>query len=325
LLQIIKPGLLDTIQDAGRFGYAALGINTNGVMDNYAMQVANALVGNDLNTAVIEMHFPAAAIRFDEPALIALSGADFDASVNDMAIPINKPVLMPKNAVLSFNKKLSGSRTYLAVGGGFKLDGWLGSLSTNIIAEAGGINGHKLAKDDSIVFNNQLKCPTDAVKVLPWRADTATAYMDAHYLYFIKGPEWDWLTPESQHLLLQEPFTIAPQSDRMAIRLQGEELSCINNQELVSAAVTMGTMQLLPSGEILVLMADHQTIGGYPRVGTIITAHLPKLAQGNAGEYVHLLHVQQNIAEGLLLAQQDELRILQVGCRFKLDNFKPRA
>jgi len=350
LLQILKPGLLDTLQDAGRFGFAVSGINTNGVMDSYAMQVANALVANHVNEAVIEMHFPAAVIRFEQATLIALSGADFGAVINETAIAINKVVLVPKGAVLSFKRKMEGSRVYLSVYGGFAVKPWLHSVSTNIVAAAGGLGAGKLVRDDTIFFKQKTPWATEVVKVFRWRADTATAYMDAHYLYCIKGPEWDWLTPESQHLFLQEPFSIAPQSDRMAIRLQGEKLTCTNNgaslktflfasyggdlierptkksgvlqmpiTQMVSAAVAMGSIQLLPNGDALVLMADHQTTGGYPRIATIITAHLPKLAQATAGDYIHLLQVPQHTAEELLIAQQDELSILNTACKFKVD------
>ena len=322
MLSIIKPGILDTLQDAGRFGFAASGINTNGVMDSYAMKVANALVANELGEAVIEMHFPAATIRFEEAALIALSGADFEATIDDISIPVNKLVLVPKNAMLSFKKKITCSRIYLSVKGGFDVEPWLNSVSTNLAAGAGGVAGHQLMKGDIIHFKKKMPWAADALKIFPWRANTSSGYMDAHYFYFLKGPEWDWLTPEAQHLFLQEPFTVGPQSDRMAIRLLGEKLSCVNKEELVSAAVAMGTMQLLPSGEVLVLMADHQTTGGYPRIGNIITAHLPKLAQAGAGDNVHMLHVEQHTAEELLIDQQDELKILQVGCRLKLEGVK---
>ncbi|MEO7310280.1 MAG: biotin-dependent carboxyltransferase family protein [Chitinophagaceae bacterium] len=322
MLQVIKPGLLDTIQDAGRKGFAAQGINVNGPMDAYAMQTANALVGNDLAEAVIEMHFPAASIQFDQPALVAFSGADFDAAIDDADVPPNKPVLVPPGAVLHFRKKIQGARIYLAVHGGFALTPWLNSVATNLVATAGGATGKKLAKGDTIALKKNIRYAGDQLKIFPWRADTISAYMDAHYFYFIKGPEWGWLSQESQHLLLQEPFTIAPQSDRMAIRLQGEKMVASNTQELVSAAVTMGTIQLLPSGGLLVLMADHQTTGGYPRVGTIISAHLPKLAQAEAGDYVHLLHVEQRMAEELFTDLQNELKILQLACSFKLQGLQ---
>ncbi len=319
MLSIIKTGLLDTLQDAGRIGQAASGINRNGPMDSYAMQVANALVGNMPSEAVIEMHFPAATICFNKAALIAFSGADFDAVTDGTSLPVNKPLLIPKGTVVSFIKKIYGNRLYLAVSGGFAVKPWLQSVSTNLAAGAGGLNGCKFIKDNTIAFKKTAPWQTTILKILPWRADTASAYIDAHYYYFIKGPEWDWLAPQSQHFFLQYPFTIATQSDRMAIRLQGEKMTTIKTEELVSAAVTMGTMQLLPNGEVLVLMADHQTTGGYPRIGTIISAHLPKLAQAVAGSYVHLLHVEQKMAEALLIAQQNQLNTLQAACKFKLD------
>jgi len=288
-------------------------------MDSYALQVANALTGNDPHEAVIELHFPAAVFRFDEPALIALSGADFDAAVDDIQMPVNKSLLVPRGAILSFNKKVSGERCYLSVRGGFSLTPWLGSYSTNLAASAGGLNGKKLTNGDILHFRKKMSNPEGILKIFHWRADTTTAYMDAHYLYFIKGPEWDWLDEASQYKFLQEPFTVTSKSDRMAIWLQGEKLSCVNHDELVSSAVTMGTMQLLPTGELLVLMADHQTTGGYPRIGNVITSHLPKLAQASPCDYIHMLQVEQQTAEELLFSQYEELKILHLGCQFKLE------
>lgn len=319
MLSISKSGLLDTIQDAGRTGHAAWGINYNGVMDNYAMKVANALTGNDSNEPVIELHFPAATIVFHQAALIALSGADFEATVGDVPIPINKAVIIPQGAVVCFHKRVNGLRCYLSLHGGFAVKQWLGSSATNLAAGIGGMEGRKLLKGDEIHFRKPGLFNTDTVRVLQWRADSTSAYMDAHYLYFVKGPEWEWMDEDSQHNFVQEPFTISARSDRMAIRLQGEPLNCSCREQMVSSAVSMGTMQLMPGGEVVVLMADHQTTGGYPRIGNIISAHLPKLAQAGPGDYVHMLQVEQGTAEQLLFSQAEELKVLQLGCQFKLE------
>jgi len=321
LITIIKPGILDTLQDGGRFGHAAIGINPNGAMDYYAMQVANALTGNAMENAVVEMYFPAPIMRFDEPLVIALAGADFGAHIGDTPVPINKPILVPAGATLSFKKKISGNVCYLSVHGGFEISPLLQSLSTHMIGGFGGLTGAKLKKGDTIQCKRPMPASVKELKVLPWRANTESAYMDAHYFYFIKGPEWDWMDALAQHTFLQEPFMVTAQSDRMAIRLKGEHLSLQEKKELVSSAVMMGTLQLLPDGQCLVLMADHQTTGGYPRVGNIIKAHLPKLAQASAGDYVHMLYVEQQIAEDLMFAQEDELKILKMACDAKIERF----
>src|SRR4026209_858459 len=149
-LKVLKAGVLDTVQDLARFGSQEFGINPTGAMDKYAASLANILVGNDVKDAVIEMHFPAPAIFFEQPALIALSGAEFSANINGNPIPLNNQVIIYKNTTLQFQSLKNKSRCYLAVKGGMKLSKWLNSYSTNLKAEAGGFSGRKLLKDDEI-------------------------------------------------------------------------------------------------------------------------------------------------------------------------------
>src|SRR6476469_7824076 len=143
-LKILSAGILDTIQDKGRFGYQHLGINTTGVMDGYAAQLANALLGKDLGSAVIELHFPASEILFEQPTVICITGAEFSPVINNIPIPNNRPIAVGKNAVLKFTKATWGARAYLSVYHPFATTPSLGSLSTNLKAEAGGLNGNKL-------------------------------------------------------------------------------------------------------------------------------------------------------------------------------------
>src|SRR5690606_9715790 len=143
-LKIIQAGILDSVQDSGRFGYRHLGINTGGCMDQQAASIANTLVGNDLNEAVIEMHFPAADFLFEEPALIAVAGADFSTTINGKSVPICHPVLVDANTMLQFKKSIKGARAYLAIRGGIKVSPWLNSYSTNLQAGAGGFKGRRL-------------------------------------------------------------------------------------------------------------------------------------------------------------------------------------
>src|SRR6187401_2771128 len=173
-LKILKAGMLDSIQDAGRLGYQQFGINPGGTMDKYAAAIANILVGNDKSEAVIEMHFPAPSIFFDEPAMIALSGADFSANINGTPIPLNHAVIINKNTTLQFLTPKNKSRCYLAIKGGIKISKWLNSYSTNLVAEAGGFSGRKLFKDDILELNNSTtnyKLQDTDFKILPWSAN----------------------------------------------------------------------------------------------------------------------------------------------------------
>ena len=283
--------MLDSIQDMGRYGYQQVGINPTGAIDKYAAAIANILVGNVYNEAVIEMRFPAAAIFFDEPAIIALSGADFNANINGNPIPINHAVIVNKNTTIQFLSPKNKSHCYLAIQGGMKLSKWLNSYSTNLKAEAGGFSGRRLLKDDVIELNEYPginKIDDSDFKILPWQASENFGMDDSEQLMVLQGAEWEWLDKNSQEKFLKNPFFISHNSDRMGYRLASEPLHAITKTELVSSAVSFGSIQLLPDGQLIILMADNQTTGGYPRLGNIISAYLPMLAQMKAGDKVKL-------------------------------------
>ncbi len=154
---IKKSGILTTVQDLGRNGFRRFGINPNGAMDTQAVRLINILLGNDESEAVLEMHFPAPIIEFEENAIIALGGADFGAEINGQPIENWRPFYVEKGNVLSFKSKIFGSRAYLAVKSGFELEKWLGSFSTNLRAEIGGFEGRALRENDRISLNSKLK------------------------------------------------------------------------------------------------------------------------------------------------------------------------
>jgi antagonist of KipI len=324
-LKILKAGMLDSIQDAGRAGYQQFGINPSGTMDKYGAAVANMLVGNNAGEAVIEMHFPAASIFFEQPAMIALSGADFSANINGKQIPLNHTVIVNKNTTLQFRSLKNKSRCYLAVKDGIKIPGWLNSYSTNLIAEAGGFYGRKLMKDDILELNNNADnykmADKDDFKILPWGAIEEFGIQNTETLLVIQGSEWAWLDKSSQEKFTKNPFFISHNSDRMGYRLDSEPLQAAIKTELVSSAVSFGSIQLLPDGQLIILMADHQTTGGYPRIGNIISAQLSQLAQMKAGDKINFTFTDHHTAEDLLLKQQRHLQQLQIACKLKLENY----
>ena len=321
-LKIIKAGILDTIQDNGRYGNQHLGINPTGAMDKYAMQIANMLVGNKPGEAVIEMHFPAAVFMFTQSALIALGGADFSASINGEPVPNLHTIAVGKNDVLQFHKPVNGARAYLAVAGGFELDKWMNSYSTHLKAKAGGYHGRNLRKDDELFLRQPffLSEQQNDVVVLPWQADTKWTDGDKEILV-LPGNEWDNLTNESKENFIMTSFVITQQSDRMGYRLSNIPLHSLTKDEVVSSAVSSGTIQLLPDGGLIVLMADHQTTGGYPRLAHVISAHHSKLAQMKAGDKIQFRFTNQQTAEDLLIKQQQHLLQLQNACTFRLEQY----
>jgi antagonist of KipI len=317
---IIKPGLLDTIQDMGRYGVGNWGINPGGAMDSYAAQVGNLLVGNDIQEAVLEIHFPGPQILFEQNTLIAITGADFSPMINDEFIPRWQPVVVRKNTVLHFPALVQGGRCYLSVHGGYCMNKWLNSYSTNLKAGAGGWGGMPLKKGDELPYNENtiyfagLLKEESNFEVLPWRVNTDKVYKHPHEIGFIPGREWTGLTAASRQAFGENNFLIHPSSDRMGYQLNGSPLMLQRPLELVSSAVSFGTVQLLPNGQLIVLMADHQTTGGYPRIAHVATAHLPKLAQLRPSDVIQFKLTDMETAEQWLISRQKELHILQRSC-----------
>ena len=323
-LRIIKNGLLDTIQDEGRYGYQHLGINPGGAMDNISMRVANMLVGNDPCEAVIEMHFPAAEIFFEQSALIALSGADFSAMINTHPVALNKPLMVQEGSVLRFTKNISGCRVYFSIQGGFVADEWLASCSTHLKVKAGGFAGRALQRYDRILLKQNMAHTfvneEEAFRILPWQANTTDLYTMGNF-HFIQGAEYAYLDEPSKAHLEAGVFIISKQSDRMGYRLEGPVIQLTTPMELISTAVTKGTIQLLPDGQLIVLMADHQTTGGYPRVAHVISADIPSLSQTGVGQKIVFTQTHSSTAENMLLQQQRNLQQLQNACTFRLQEY----
>ena len=316
-LEVVRAGLLDTLQDGGRYGYQHVGINPTGAMDSAAMKMTNALLGNELETGVIEMCFPAPIFKFNTSATIALTGANFEATINGVVVPINHAIEVPTLAELKFSKNRGGVFCYLAVQKGFDADSWLGSISTNIKAKAGGWKGRVLQKGDQLPFRNQ-NFKTSQIRVFPWSVST-DFYSNPSTIHCTSGPEFDWLDKSSKEKFEFNSFKLIPLSDRMGYRFESESLKKINHEELLSTAASFGTIQLLPSGQIICLMADHQTTGGYPRIAQVIQADLPKLAQRRPNESVTFKFVSLVKAEDLLVAQTQLIKQIQSACKLKID------
>ncbi|MFT3681869.1 MAG: biotin-dependent carboxyltransferase family protein [Ferruginibacter sp.] len=313
-IKIIKPGIFSTIQDGGRTGHRSQGIGPGGTMDYFAAAIANYMAGNDNNAPIIEMHFPAAEIFFDTDTIISIAGADFDAHINDMPVELYKPVIIQKNSVLSFKKIISGARVYLAIHGGLQAEKWLGSYSTNTKVNAGGHLGRPLKKDDVIEIPAEPKA-IDRKFFLVEPKSLTRVYENTGTIRCVKGPEWELMDEPAKQVFLSHSFTVSSQSDRMGYRLAGENILLNDTASLVSSPVNSGTIQVLPGGQLIVLMADHQTTGGYPRLANIITADLPKLAQlpVNAKLNFELVSLQQ--AEDAFMSAQHLLAVVKTTCQ----------
>lgn len=287
------------------------------------MQLANALLGKELNAPTLEIHFPASQILFEKQTIICISGGDFFPTINGEPVPLHHPIAVNKKSILKFEKLQTGARCYLALLNEMRLEKWMNSYSTNLKAGAGGILGRSLLKNDVILFENGLNISNllheRGFIVLPWKASDIVDTRSE--IEFIIGSEWHWLINDAQELFQEQWFQITNEADRMGFQLAGQVLRTKHNDQLVSSAVCFGTVQLLPNGQLIILMADHQTAGGYPRIAHVISAHLPVLAQKKPNDVVRFKMTSLEEAEKKLLNQKKYLQQLQIACKFRMEEF----
>ena len=314
-IHLRKSGILTSVQDLGRTGARSIGVNPGGAMDRTAARLVNVVLGNPESTPVLEMHFPAPEIEFDDDTLFAIGGADFGAEIEGVPIANWTTGFGARGSILRFLNKRSGNRAYLAVTGGMDVDRWLGSASANMVAPVGGTVGRAISAGDRIGCQ-----ATDDHRRLTIGRSVIPRYSRFPTVRVIAGPEFDRLTATSEQLFLDEAFTLSTSCNRMGYRLKGQSLYLLDSHEMVSAAVTFGTVQLLPDGQMIVLMADHQTSGGYPRIANVISVDLPLLAQCGPGDGVGFTLVSIGEAERAALQFERELNYLRVGCRLQTQN-----
>jgi antagonist of KipI len=316
-ITFLSNSILTTVQDLGRCGGRRYGINPGGAMDTKAVRLINILLGNEENEAVLEMHFPAPQIRFDGEVIFTLGGAEFGAALDDSPVDNWRPVFAKKGSVLKFAEKKRGARCYLSVKGGFALDKWIGSASTNLKAQVGGFHGRVLKKDDRIELSRQETeghLPVTNHQ-LPFRLSRSLIpfYNSFPTVRVIAGAEYHLLSEEAKNEFIGQNFSVGLRSDRMGFRLEGKPLELKTPREFISSAVSFGTIQLLPDGQLIILMADHQTAGGYPRLAHIISEDLPLAGQLGAKDGVgfHVVSIEE--AEDLMFNFEKGLNCLKFG------------
>jgi biotin-dependent carboxylase-like uncharacterized protein len=258
-------------------------------MDQRAHRLANILVGNDAQTASLEITLTGPTLKFKEPCCIALSGADLSATLNGQTVALNRPLIVRPQDELAFGARKHGTRCYLAVHGGFALTPVLGSTSTYLRSHFGGWHGRALQKGDELAFARPLKNKSlEAVAMELWAIKiylpAAIADSSRQRIRLIKSALWNEFTPESCVALLTETFRVSSDSERMGYRLTGTPLLMSKPRQLLSEATTFGTIQVPAGGQPIILMADRQTTGGYPKMAYVATVDLPLLAQRAPGD-----------------------------------------
>jgi antagonist of KipI len=293
-LRIIRPGLLTTVQDRGRHGLQHLGVVPCGPMDPVALELANVLVGNRNGEAALEFTVLGPEIRFGCDALVAICGAQFEATLAGRALPLDRPVLVEKDSSLRAGRALIGSRAYLAVAGGIQTPPVLGSRSTYLPAKFGGLEGRQLRAGDVLPlapdaealarkrFSNlsATRKNQSGVETVTWSAPALTLpEREPIVIHAMEGRHHDHFDAAAQRAFFEATWKVSPDSNRMGFRLLGPVLARTEAREILSEPACLGTVQVPASGMPIALMADHQTTGGYPKIAEIAAADVPRLAQ----------------------------------------------
>jgi len=307
-ITIIRPGLLTTVQDSGRWGHQDRGVPVSGAMDLVSHRLANALVGNPPDAATLEATMVGPEVRIDHDATMAVSGADLRATVNGSDVPMHVPLSCRAGSVLRFGERRTGARAYVAFDGGLAVAPALGSRATHVRSRLGGVAGRALWAGDRIPLGPPAGPPVR--RRPPDGAEPRTT--GGARLRILPGPQADHFSTDALDVLQRVRFTISSQSDRMGYRLTGDAtlLRAIGS-EMVSDAAFLGGVQIPPSGAPILLMADRQTTGGYPQIAIVITADVPVAAQLAPGDWVEFTVCTRRDAMAALVAQEGRLLALR--------------
>lgn len=308
---VLRPGLLTTVQDLGRWGHQAAGVPVAGAMDTYSLRLANGIVGNPESAAALEITLLGPTLRAEAPLVVAVAGAIFDLQVDDRPVPHGAPVELDAGSILRFLERRAGARAYLAVSGGLETPVVLGSRATHVVSRMGGLEGRALLPGDVLPVAIGATHAAGRATRSPLPLATAPG---TRRLRVLLGPQDDWFTMSSVDALLGGTFSVSPRSDRMGFRLDGPALTTKRAGELVSEPVAFGAIQVPSGGAPILLMADRQTAGGYPKIATVITADLPLAGQLAPGESVRFAACTRAEARSALIARErDLLRALPEG------------
>ena len=263
---MIHPGALTTVQDAGRPGYESSGVSPGGAVDLQALRVANLLVGNNEDAAVLEICIRGPVLKFHAETVVALVGAT------------GRPQRVAAGETLDFSKPTSGIRACLAVAGGMRVPEILGSMATDLRAGFGGFHGRALRAGDRLNFGEAGPAPRNG----DWHVGQLEGNSRIE-LRFLPGVQQHWFSETARRRFRGEAYQLTPRSDRMGARLAGAELKLAEPREMISQPVACGSVQVPPDGQPIILLAERQTIGGYPQIGHVISVDLPKLARAWPG------------------------------------------
>jgi len=330
-IKVLQPGLLTSMQDLGRYGYQKHGVIVSGAMDTYSLRIANLLVGNQEGEGALEMALLGPSLQIEKDSLLAITGGNLSPTVNGKTVPMWRPVYIKKGSVLQFGACKSGCRSYLAIAGGYDILEVMGSKSTYLRAGIGGFQGRALQRGDVLEVKSPEGASLERVEYFK-RKKSPESFVPASWyagrkpipqtlclttIRITRGLQFKYFTSESKSQLLNDSFQVATQSDRMGYRLSGVTLQLEEPLEMISEAVALGTIQVPPDGNPIILLADRQTVGGYPKIGQVALVDVPILAQVRPGAAIRFQEIELEEAERLYIARENYIQELETAIRLK--------
>lgn len=326
MLKIRKGGLQTSVQDLGRSGFQKYGVIASGVMDPVAHRLANLLVGNDEQFATLEISLVGPQIEFTKDTVIALCGGDLSPKVDGTPIQMWRMLVVKKDSTLTFGEPRIGARCYLAVAGGIQVEELMGSRSTYLRAGIGGFQGRSLTKGDEIHTGETTPIQHKALErnsdnEFDWLIPPVR-YFEEPMIRMIKGKQFELFNDSSKKQIFTEAFHVSGNSDRMGYRLEGPNLSLEHPTELISEAVAFGSVQVPSDGNPIVLMADRQTTGGYPKIGQVASVDLPLIAQLKQGQGLRFKEISLADAQQRYIEQEQHIREIKASIQLKQEEWK---
>ena len=298
-LEVLREGLQSTVQDQGRFGYAHLGVSASGAADNFSLIIGNILVGNPKHYAGIEMTIIGDKYRFKSDAYIALTGSEFEAELDNNSIPFWKRLLIKKGQILDIRSTKNGARCYLCVAGGINIKDVMGAKTTHLTSGIGGLHGRILKKLDELDFG----LLDDSIKPIQNLNDSITT--DTKIIKVTKGVQWSWFDKNQKNKLFQHQYQVEELSNRMGLRLFGNAIKTNRENEITTAGISLGSIQIPGGGQPIISFVEHQTTGGYPIIANVISADIRKVGQLKAGDCFQFELISLGSAEKLKVDQEN--------------------
>ena len=309
-LRILKPGLLTTVQDLGRWGHQVDGVPVAGPMDAFSHRLANHLVGNPPDAALLEITLIGPEFVAEVDVTLAVCGADFDIARDAEAVPTSVTFPVRAGQTVRFGRRHGGARAYLAIaGGGVLIPPVLGSRATHLVSRMGGLDGRALLAGDVLPVAAGARLRMTRARGLTLPSGGLAR------LRVLPGSQGTWFGEDAWRALTSVSFRVSPRSNRMGYRLEGPPLARLSQEEPISEPLGMGAIQVPAAGEPILLMADRQTAGGYPKIGYVITADLCVAGQLAPGEFIEFDRCSEREAVSALIARERELMAQMAAAR----------